>query len=154
MSDRRRTTSSKRSTSSHHGKRRAPLSSSDDSSQRRSPPRNSAVPCASPAQRRHPLQPSISLSQSPENAFVTPPRPLHHRLPHQQQVGKVAIPRLPRDTDSSSVNQTEKSRVNHACEPCRQRKTKCSGERPVCKHCEEFQITCFYADGKRDRNKK
>ncbi|KAI4177125.1 MAG: hypothetical protein LQ343_000607 [Gyalolechia ehrenbergii] len=47
-----------------------------------------------------------------------------------------------------------KHRVSHACEPCRQRKTKCSGERPVCKHCEDFKITCIYADGKRDRTKR
>ena len=154
MSDRRRTSSSKGSTPSHHGKRRAPLSSSDDSSQRRSPLRNPAAPSSSPTQRRHPLQPPTSLPQSPENAFIAPIRPQQHRLPHQQHVGKVAIPRLPRDTDSTPVNQTEKSRVSHACEPCRQRKTKCSGERPVCKHCEEFQINCYYADGKRDRTKK
>lgn len=48
----------------------------------------------------------------------------------------------------------DKVRVSHACEPCRQRKTKCSGERPVCRHCEEFQYSCFYADGKRERTKK
>jgi len=48
----------------------------------------------------------------------------------------------------------DKHRVSHACEPCRHRKTKCSGERPVCKHCEDFRINCVYTDGKRDRTKK
>ena len=154
MSDRRRPSSSKASTSSHHGKRRAPPISSDESSQIRSPSRNAGVPSASPTRRRFAVQTPTSHPQSPENAFVTPPRPQQPHLQTQIQAGKVAIPRLPRDTDSIPVNQTEKSRVSHACEPCRQRKTKCSGERPVCKHCEEFQISCYYADGKRDRTKK
>lgn len=26
--------------------------------------------------------------------------------------------------------------------------------RPVCKHCQDFKLTCVYADGKRDRFKK
>ncbi|MCJ1245580.1 hypothetical protein MMC30_002784 [Trapelia coarctata] len=71
---------------------------------------------------------------------------------------KVAIPRLPRTDQAASpigsVRAGEKHRVNHACEPCRHRKTKCSGERPSCKHCEDFKISCVYADGKRDRVKK
>lgn len=71
---------------------------------------------------------------------------------------KVAIPRLRRDSDVgsgvTSLKGGDKHRVSHACEPCRHRKTKCSGERPVCKHCEDFKITCAYADGKRDRVKK
>ena len=48
----------------------------------------------------------------------------------------------------------DKNRVAHACEPCRQRKTKCSGERPACQHCEDFKLHCVYADGKRDRTIK
>ena len=44
--------------------------------------------------------------------------------------------------------------MTHACEPCRHRKTKCSGERPTCRHCQDFKIACYYADGKRDRVKK
>ncbi|KIW73231.1 hypothetical protein PV04_01365 [Phialophora macrospora] len=74
-----------------------------------------------------------------------------------QKPAKVAIPRLKRSIDASSEDAARsggRHRVNHACEPCRHRKTKCSGERPVCRHCQDFKITCFYADGKRDRVKK
>lgn len=70
---------------------------------------------------------------------------------------KVAIPRLKRESDvtpGGSSKSGGRHRINHACEPCRQRKTKCSGERPVCKHCQDFRISCYYADGKRDRVKK
>ena len=89
------------------------------------------------------------------------------RLPHSprsgaatdssQRTAKVAIPRLKRSIDASAEDTTRpggRHRVTHACEPCRHRKTKCSGERPVCRHCVDFKIQCFYADGKRDRVKK
>ncbi|KIW15354.1 hypothetical protein PV08_05400 [Exophiala spinifera] len=71
--------------------------------------------------------------------------------------GKVAIPRLKRSIDAVGDEGNRsggRHRVNHACEPCRHRKTKCSGERPVCRHCQDFKIACFYADGKRDRVRK
>lgn len=75
-----------------------------------------------------------------------------------QNPPKVAIPRLRRNSENQSHSKgspaADKNRVAHACEPCRQRKTKCSGERPVCQHCEDFTLTCVYADGKRDRTKK
>jgi hypothetical protein len=75
---------------------------------------------------------------------------------HRTKAAKIAIPRLkkPAETTSNSARSSGRHRVNHACEPCRQRKTKCSGERPVCTHCQDFKIACFYADGKRDRAKK
>ena len=69
----------------------------------------------------------------------------------------VAIPRLRRDSDGHSVTASasgDHNRVAHACEPCRHRKTKCSGERPKCKHCEDFKLQCVYVDGKRDRARK
>ena len=77
--------------------------------------------------------------------------------PHPAKAAKIAIPRLKRSTEASASNDDRvegRHRVNHACEPCRHRKTKCSGHRPVCKHCEDFKIQCHYADGKRDRVKK
>jgi hypothetical protein len=81
------------------------------------------------------------------------------RLLSTSQTLKVAIPRLPRDSEGSTVSGSgrdagEKARVSHACEPCRARKTKCSGERPTCAHCVEYKLTCVYADGKRDRVKR
>ncbi|KAJ6264195.1 ABC-transporter-regulating transcription factor [Drechslerella dactyloides] len=68
---------------------------------------------------------------------------------------KVAIPRLKRDSEVANFGPqqgSEKSRVSHACEPCRQRKTKCDGGSP-CRHCTEFKINCFYGDGKREKAK-
>lgn len=72
------------------------------------------------------------------------------------KAAKVAIPRLKRSLDSGDSNAkgNNRHRVTHACEPCRHRKTKCSGERPTCRHCQDFKIACYYADGKRDRVKK
>lgn len=156
MSDRGRASSSRPSTSGHPGKRRVPLSSSDEPGQLHSPSRNEPLQASSPTRRRYPAQSTIQAPPSPDGAFATLSRPQQHCLQRQkqQQGGKIAIPRLPREIDNASANSIEKSRVSHACEPCRQRKTKCSGERPVCKHCEDFQINCVYADGKRDRTKK
>jgi len=65
---------------------------------------------------------------------------------------KIAIPRLRRKSDAKSMALAAgryEHRVSHACEPCRHRKTKCSGEQPICKHCEDFNLVCAYADGKR-----
>lgn len=70
---------------------------------------------------------------------------------------KVAIPRLPQKGDSAAGSGSKsggRHRVMHACVPCRSRKTKCSGEKPACKHCQDFKVICVYADGKRDRAKK
>lgn len=72
----------------------------------------------------------------------------------------MAIPRLPTDLDAESpVNPSlhgpgDRHRVGHACEPCRARKTRCSGERPTCGHCREHRLHCRYGDGKRDKARK
>lgn len=106
--------------------------------------------------------PPPSTSQTPRSPAPTP----LFRIPQSPRsavsdsalrAAKVAIPRLKRiiDADGGEAQRSGgRHRVNHACEPCRHRKTKCSGERPVCRHCQDFKITCFYADGKRDRVKK
>lgn len=65
---------------------------------------------------------------------------------------KVAIPKL--SIRPSFGSASERHRVAHACEPCRQRKTKCSGERPNCAHCQNYGITCVYADNKREKSKQ
>lgn len=119
-------------------------------------------------------------STQPPQTSVTPrtpftptaqsPAPAHFRIPASPRGGasamthsesstkaaKVAIPRLKRALDSVDGGNKPggRHRVTHACEPCRHRKTKCSGERPVCRHCQDFKIQCYYADGKRDRVKK
>ncbi|MCJ1397596.1 hypothetical protein MMC11_000791 [Xylographa trunciseda] len=132
--------------SDHHGKgtkRKATAPS----------PAAGKLPTPSLTPTQHPPPPLLS----PRNSFLIPNAPNQPNKPIAL-APKVAIPRLPRNSDaatpSGSLKTGDKHRVNHACEPCRHRKTKCSGERPVCKHCEDFKITCIYADGKRDRVKK
>ena len=105
----------------------------------------------------------LQLSQpqhSPYAPIATLPTaaPSPHGSAQSQKLPKVAIPRLRRNSEDQSLAKgfiaVDKNRVSHACEPCRQRKTKCSGERPGCQHCEDFQLLCVYGDGKRDRTKK
>ena len=112
-----------------------------------------------PDESAHNLQSSPNssgLSNTP-HIFRIPQSPLSAPSDgHRTKAAKIAIPRLKKTTEtaSNSAITNGRHRVNHACEPCRQRKTKCSGERPVCTHCQDFKIACFYADGKRDRAKK
>ena len=132
--------------SDHHGK---------GTKRKSTAPSLAAVKLPTPAltPTQHPPPPLLS----PRDSFLIPNAPSQSNKA-VALAPKVAIPRLPRNSDaaapSGSMKTGDKHRVNHACEPCRHRKTKCSGERPVCKHCEDFKITCVYADGKRDRVKK
>ncbi|CAG7983819.1 unnamed protein product [Penicillium olsonii] len=61
---------------------------------------------------------------------------------------KVAIPRQPLGS-----TQRYSRRVPRACESCRQRKTKCSGDAPVCRQCRELRVACQYPMGWRDKMK-
>lgn len=107
-------------------------------------------------QQPEPSQPQPS-PYAPTAALPTA-APSHQGSAQSQNPPKVAIPRLRRNSEEMCLSKgsasADKNRVAHACEPCRQRKTKCSGERPVCQHCEDFKLTCMYADGKRDKTKK
>ena len=155
MADRRQSPSSRGSSSSRSGKRRAPTTSPTSSTSRRRQPLpnvSSAMGSQNPSMAQQ--APSSRLGQS--EAFQLPSLPQQIRAKYQPSpsAAKIAIPRLRRDSDNPPAPAAEKHRVSHACEPCRQRKTKCSGKRPVCQHCEEMKITCLYADGKRDRTKK
>ena len=62
---------------------------------------------------------------------------------------KVAIPR-----HRAGVAPRYNRRVPRACESCRQRKTKCSGDTPVCRQCRELRVTCNYPVGWKERTKK
>lgn len=62
---------------------------------------------------------------------------------------KVAIPRQP-----PGNTQRYNRRVPRACESCRQRKTKCSGDTPVCRQCRELRVTCHYPVGWREKMKR
>lgn len=104
------------------------------------------------------IQQQSSTAHTPRSStkFRVPESPSSTGHESSSKAAKVAIPRLKRPSDAASEDARAggRHRVTHACEPCRHRKTKCSGERPVCRHCADFKITCFYADGKRDRVKK
>jgi hypothetical protein len=64
-------------------------------------------------------------------------------------VAKVAIPRAA----PYSIH-SQRRRSARACEPCRQRKIKCDGNKPVCRQCHEHNVTCSYLDVKRVRDQK
>ncbi|KAJ5364631.1 uncharacterized protein N7496_010344 [Penicillium cataractarum] len=78
--------------------------------------------------------PALASSQSAQNASNA----------------KVAIPRQPPNNHAPRYNR----RVPRACESCRQRKTKCSGDTPVCRQCRELRVNCHYPVGWREKMKK
>lgn len=63
---------------------------------------------------------------------------------------KIAIPKLV----PAVKERNRRNRVVRACESCRARKGKCSGERPVCSLCKESGLTCLYKDPKLTRDRK
>ncbi|KAJ6011207.1 hypothetical protein N7451_002619 [Penicillium sp. IBT 35674x] len=62
---------------------------------------------------------------------------------------KVAIPR-----HRGGITPRYNRRVPRACESCRQRKTKCSGDTPICRQCRELRATCNYPVGWKEKTKK
>ncbi|KAH7915304.1 hypothetical protein BJ138DRAFT_1109830 [Hygrophoropsis aurantiaca] len=46
-----------------------------------------------------------------------------------------------------------RQRTSQACEKCRERKTKCSGDRPVCQRCASRGLLCEYASSKEARRR-
>lgn len=63
---------------------------------------------------------------------------------------KIAIPKLV----PAAKERNRRHRVVRACESCRARKVKCSGERPGCSFCKESGLTCLYKDLKLTRDRK
>jgi hypothetical protein len=55
---------------------------------------------------------------------------------------------LPKVEDTSAANprSNKRKRTAHACETCRQRKSRCNGERPRCDICTEQSLDCYYRD--------
>ncbi|KAJ5982088.1 hypothetical protein N7451_012188 [Penicillium sp. IBT 35674x] len=55
---------------------------------------------------------------------------------------KLPIPRLQRERRESGGRRTSR-----ACNPCRERKTKCDGNKPICSQCRGLGVTsCFYPE--------
>ncbi|OAP58916.1 hypothetical protein AYL99_06213 [Fonsecaea erecta] len=57
-------------------------------------------------------------------------------------------------SSNSAWEKPERARTSHACEPCRERKTKCDGSRPACRRCLHTGTTCYYGYGKGWRKRK
>ncbi|KAJ5167310.1 uncharacterized protein N7482_006091 [Penicillium canariense] len=76
----------------------------------------------------------------------------------ESEVGtkKMAIPRLAEGAESAftSPGRFHRRHVRRACESCRQRKTKCTGDKSGCRNCREAGIICCYTDGKREKSKR
>ncbi|RAK95392.1 CeGAL family transcription factor [Aspergillus ibericus CBS 121593] len=69
---------------------------------------------------------------------------------------KMAIPRLAEGPESafSTPGRFHRRHVSRACESCRQRKTKCTGDKSGCRNCRDAGIICCYTDGKREKSKR
>ena len=91
------------------------------------------------------------------NPYAIPPYTDRPPFPNQQssrssssrEIPKVAIPRT-----AGVSGQSQRRRSARACEPCRQRKIKCDGNKPACKQCVEHNVSCSYLDAKRVRDQK
>lgn len=76
--------------------------------------------------------------------------------PRLASAGKVAIPALrPRAEPVEAPAAIAKGkRTAKACVECKSKKIKCSGTRPTCDYCEQSQVPCVFADGRRERSRK
>ncbi|OJJ34399.1 hypothetical protein ASPWEDRAFT_42406 [Aspergillus wentii DTO 134E9] len=103
-----------------------------------------------------PQIPTDSSARTNPYVTATQERPfLHSRMSstssasqENQNATKVAIPR------ATHYDTTSRRRSARACEPCRQRKVKCDGNRPICQQCAKYDVMCSYIDVKRVREQK
>ncbi|KAJ5901681.1 hypothetical protein N7495_002209 [Penicillium taxi] len=88
-------------------------------------------------------------------SMETPVPPLQ-RADTEISTRKMAIPRLAEGAESvfTSPGRFHRRHVRRACESCRQRKTKCTGDKSGCRNCREVGIICCYTDGKREKSKR
>lgn len=83
--------------------------------------------------------------------------PIDHSVgASEARASKLPIKRLKQEPcEPHGRRETNRSaRVRQACEPCRQRKIKCHGEQPTCRHCHEVSVKCYYESGKREGKKQ
>lgn len=105
---------------------------------------------------RYPMSPTYratSSSTKHRQMTVSP----HGQSDPEQTHSKVARERLKRDEDTwnrGSGSEKRPPRVRQACESCRNKKIKCYGEQPTCRHCRELGVECYYATGKRDQRRR
>ncbi|KAL5338512.1 hypothetical protein BJX70DRAFT_200492 [Aspergillus crustosus] len=72
------------------------------------------------------------------------------RLPERSKV------QISRPAEPSNLHPVRNHRrhITHACDPCRHKKTKCTGESTGCRNCAGNTSKCHYTDGKREQSKK
>ncbi|KAL6171730.1 hypothetical protein ACJQWK_02736 [Exserohilum turcicum] len=79
------------------------------------------------------------------------------RMAHPLPAPKVAIPRIgpfaPPQDRSSSTGKPKPPRTDRACDSCRKRKIRCSGEQPHCQSCLNQLHPCVYPQARKDRLK-
>ncbi|KAJ5388477.1 hypothetical protein N7509_011018 [Penicillium cosmopolitanum] len=94
---------------------------------------------------------TCSLLSSVDNSM-----PSLQRTESELGTKKMAIPRLAEGAESAftSPGRFHRRHVRRACESCRQRKTKCTGDKSGCRNCREAGIICCYTDGKREKSKR
>ena len=80
------------------------------------------------------------------------------RMAHPLPAPKVAIPRIgpfaPPQDRSSSTGKPKPPRTDRACDSCRKRKIRCSGEQPHCQSCLNQLHPCVYPQARKDRLKE
>ncbi|PYH79305.1 fungal-specific transcription factor [Aspergillus uvarum CBS 121591] len=69
-------------------------------------------------------------------------------------IRKMAIPRLAEGKEAVHSARSHRRHVSRACESCRQRKTKCTGDKSGCRNCRDAGMICCYTDGKREKSKR
>ncbi|CAG8375358.1 unnamed protein product [Penicillium salamii] len=119
------------------------LSGGDEAPRNESAPERSGLHSAPPATQR----PGFDLSSDAGGRASNSAPALGGGSPFP--TSKVAIPRQP-----PGPTQRYSRRVPRACESCRQRKTKCSGDTPVCRQCRELRVACQYPMGWREKMKQ
>lgn len=72
------------------------------------------------------------------------------RMEHHTPPFKVAIARLKHQNDPPRSEPKRKARTQRACENCRKRKVRCTGE-PQCRNCVDQGLSCAYSLARRDR---
>lgn len=110
---------------------------------------------------------AIVLQHSPESTSEGPFAPTSHSIALENRnsqrtapvntgrvESKVPISRMRGQGGTSSTSTVRGQRVTQACNSCRQRRIKCTGERPFCKPCQDYSIDCEYQDGKRDKDRR
>ncbi|PFH54237.1 hypothetical protein AMATHDRAFT_44769 [Amanita thiersii Skay4041] len=114
---------------------------------------DSNLPALSPV-----AQKALSQPLQPNN--ISPPEMLHgwsesrsgtasppERKPVGSSVSPITFPELVLSAGlrDGMIIASGRQRTSQACDKCRERKTKCSGERPVCKRCTTRGLICTYS---------